>query len=165
MIDLFTKQEKLIILFLLLGLIIGIGIELYKSHFKPLPDNLNLQQLDETEKQIRQKASLIDSIIVESDRLASLSAVGTKEQNRLLAKSTTPEIPINKSKLMVNINTAPTEELVRLPQVGPVIANKIVEYRNNHGPFRRIDDLMNVKGIGIKKFTSMKPFICVDLKE
>ncbi len=56
MIDLFTKQEKLIIFFLLLGLIIGIGIELYKSHFEPLPDNLNLQQLDETEKQIRQKA-------------------------------------------------------------------------------------------------------------
>ena len=51
-------------------------------------------------------------------------------------------------KLLINVNTASVDELVLLPGIGPATAKRIVEYREEHGPFRRIEDLMNVRGIG-----------------
>src|SRR5438105_1668551 len=52
----------------------------------------------------------------------------------------------------VDLNKASVEELVKLPRVGPAIAQKIVQYRKDNGGFRRAEDLMNVKGIGKKGF-------------
>jgi competence protein ComEA len=56
----------------------------------------------------------------------------------------------------INLNTASIEELEELPGIGPTLATRIVEYREKHGPFRKIEQLMNVSGIGIKKFESLK---------
>lgn len=61
----------------------------------------------------------------------------------------------------VNINTASTSELVALPGIGPKIAEKIVSYRQEHGKFQKLEDLMAVKGIGEKKFAQLKPYITV----
>ena len=61
----------------------------------------------------------------------------------------------------VNINTADLEELQRIPGVGPATAQHIIEYRNQAGGFRSIEDLKNVKGIGDKKFAKMAPMITV----
>ncbi len=59
----------------------------------------------------------------------------------------------------VNINTATVEVLQTLPGIGPTIAQRIVEYRQTHGPFKKVEDLLNVKGIGEKKLEKIKPFI------
>ncbi|MBI2842851.1 MAG: helix-hairpin-helix domain-containing protein [Armatimonadetes bacterium] len=59
----------------------------------------------------------------------------------------------------VNINTAGPEELDTLPGVGPVTAQKIIDYRNQIGGFTSIDQLIDVKGIGPKKFEQMRPFV------
>ena len=56
----------------------------------------------------------------------------------------------------VNINTAPVEQLERLPGVGPTTAARIVEYRQKNGGFKKVEELMNVKGIGEKTFLKMK---------
>ena len=56
----------------------------------------------------------------------------------------------------VNINTATAAELDLLPGVGPVLALRILEYRRTHGPFRRVEDLDQVKGIGPAKLAKMK---------
>lgn len=58
----------------------------------------------------------------------------------------------------VHLNTATAEELETLPGVGEVTAQRIVEYRSAHG-FARIEDLMNVKGIGQAKFKKMQPWL------
>lgn len=58
----------------------------------------------------------------------------------------------------VHLNTATAEELETLPGVGTVTAQRIVEYRSAHG-FARIEDLMNVKGIGQAKFKKMQPWL------
>jgi len=58
----------------------------------------------------------------------------------------------------VHLNTATAEELETLPGVGSVTAQRIVEYRSAHG-FARIEDLMNVKGIGQAKFKKMQPWL------
>lgn len=52
----------------------------------------------------------------------------------------------------VNINSASLEELTRLTRVGPVIGQRIIDYRNANGPFEQPEDLLNVKGIGPKIF-------------
>jgi competence protein ComEA len=48
----------------------------------------------------------------------------------------------------VNVNTAPVVELESLPGIGPVLARRIVDYRTRHGPFRQLEDLLQVQGIG-----------------
>ncbi|ABB15935.1 helix-hairpin-helix domain-containing protein [Carboxydothermus hydrogenoformans] len=62
----------------------------------------------------------------------------------------------------VNINTATAEELDELPGVGPATAAKIIEYREQNGPFATIEDLKKVKGIGDKKFETLKDYITVN---
>jgi competence protein ComEA len=61
----------------------------------------------------------------------------------------------------VNINTATLEELETLPGIGPAIGQRIVDYRTAHGPFRSIDDLLNVSGIGEKRLADLRPNITV----
>jgi competence protein ComEA len=62
---------------------------------------------------------------------------------------------------MVNINTATVAELSELPGVGAKTAERIVEYRQKNGQFKKAEDLMNVRGIGEKSFLKMKPQIAV----
>jgi len=64
-------------------------------------------------------------------------------------------------KSVVNVNQASADELARLPRVGPSLAGKIVAHREQHGPFKRAEDLMEVKGIGEKMFTILQPYLAV----
>jgi len=59
----------------------------------------------------------------------------------------------------LDINTASEQELDALPGVGPSTAKAIVQYRDQHGPFRSIDDLGNVKGIGPAKLEQLRPSV------
>lgn len=60
----------------------------------------------------------------------------------------------------VNINTATKDELQNLPGIGPALAEKIIEYRQNR-KFSNIDDIKKVSGIGEKRFDAIKDFIIV----
>lgn len=61
----------------------------------------------------------------------------------------------------VNLNTATTVELESLPGIGPATAERILEYRQKNGAFKKIEDLMNVRGIGEKNFLKLKSQITV----
>lgn len=63
----------------------------------------------------------------------------------------------------VELNTATASELRTLPGVGERTAERIIEYREEHGGFEKIEDLMNVRGIGEKTFLRLRPLIRVDL--
>ena len=65
---------------------------------------------------------------------------------------------------IVNINTASASELDALPGIGPKVAARIVEYRQKNGPFKKIEELMNVQGIGEKNFLKLKAQISVSGK-
>ena len=62
---------------------------------------------------------------------------------------------------LININTAPVEELQTLKGIGESLADSIVQYRTEHGPFESINDLLNVNGIGEKKLEAIKERITV----
>ena len=61
----------------------------------------------------------------------------------------------------ININTASRSELMDLSGIGQTLAARIIEYRESHGPFAKIDDLMKVSGIGEKRFEAIQDKITV----
>lgn len=61
----------------------------------------------------------------------------------------------------VNINTATPAQLQKLPGIGAATATRIVEYRQKNGPFKKPEELMNIRGIGEKSFLKLKPLIVV----
>ena len=61
----------------------------------------------------------------------------------------------------VDINKATVDELTTLPGIGATMARRIVAFREEHGPFRRVEDLLKVKGIGEKSFEKLRPHVKV----
>jgi competence protein ComEA len=59
----------------------------------------------------------------------------------------------------VNLNTATADQFQTLPGVGPATVQRILDYRAAHGGFTRVEDLIDVKGIGPKKFEAMRPYV------
>lgn len=116
-----------------------------------------------------QKASVIG--------LASLALVGVGAvgQQSLATKSQPPsmEAPQERASItpllgtkpsprpsqsqVVAINSADAAELETLPRIGPVIARRIIEHRSTHGPFRSVEELIDVKGIGPKTMDQLRP--------
>lgn len=64
-----------------------------------------------------------------------------------------------KSSNLININTADATQLQALPGIGPAIAERIIQYRQAHGPFKNTEDIKNVQGIGDKKYEAIKDLI------
>ncbi len=61
----------------------------------------------------------------------------------------------------ININSAPADVLDKLPRVGPKVAQRIIDFRKLNGPFKKIEELMKVKGIGEKTFAKLKDLITI----
>jgi competence protein ComEA len=72
--------------------------------------------------------------------------------------------PAAAAKAAINLNTATVDQLADLPGVGKATAQRILEYRSKQGGFKKIEELMNVKGIGEKSFLKLKPMITVAAK-
>lgn len=71
---------------------------------------------------------------------------------------TSPEVAAHS----ININTALADELQRIPHVGEKLAAKIIEHREIHGPFRRVEHLMLIPGISDKRFRKIRPMVRVE---
>lgn len=78
----------------------------------------------------------------------------------LLTAATLFTAPVQaESTGVVNVNTASAEQLSLLPRVGPSLAGKILDHREENGQFKKIEDLLLVSGIGDKLFALIEPFV------
>lgn len=77
------------------------------------------------------------------------------------APEETREIPDAVPAYPVNINTATLQEFMTLPDIGLVIAQRIIDYREAHGNFRAAEELMNVEGIGEKRMEQLLDLVTI----
>ncbi|MGB2590354.1 MAG: helix-hairpin-helix domain-containing protein [Candidatus Acidiferrum sp.] len=71
-----------------------------------------------------------------------------------MAKKKPPAAPIN-------LNTANAEQLQEVPGIGPATAEKILQMRKSYGPFKSVDDLRAIRGIGPKRIEKMRKYLTV----
>lgn len=88
---------------------------------------------------------------------------GSEEPSRPAVSASAPSdsSPPEEITLLLNINTATAQQLQALPGIGAVKAQAIVDYREEHGPFRYVEELRNVRGIGETILASVMDYITV----
>jgi competence protein ComEA len=95
-------------------------------------------------------------IMIAAIAAIALSATALGAQGRATTTKT-----VATAAAPVNLNTATAEQLATIPGVGAKTAERIIEYRQKNGSFKKVEDLMNVRGVGEKSFLKMKPLITV----
>ncbi len=143
-----SKSERRALLLISLIIITAILLEWFKPHqiHKKIYD-YSLQ--DSLFRALSaQSAASTENVAKESTALTAVSPFTQyRKKNRPLQSKS------------ININRAKKEELTRLPRIGPKIAERIIAYRKLNGPFKTIDEIKEVKGIGDKTFQKLAPFI------
>lgn len=81
--------------------------------------------------------------------------------NKFFYKDMLVSVESSPAPVKVNINTASADELTKLKGIGPSLAERIVAYRTEHGPFTSADELTRVKGIGNKKLQQLKDALVI----
>ena len=97
-------------------------------------------------------------ITVPEQRRTTSSSVGA---NQPPFRSSASNPPTPEQKLLIDLNVATLEQLQTLPRIGPVIAQRIIEYRETHGPFSSADDLTKVRGIGDKTLEKIRHLVVI----
>jgi competence protein ComEA len=83
-----------------------------------------------------------------------MAAAGVAARGQASSDSKSPQ-------MQINLNVATGADLEKLPGIGPALAARIIDYRQKQGGFKKIEDLMNVRGIGEKNFLKLKPLVTV----
>ncbi|MBM4166796.1 MAG: helix-hairpin-helix domain-containing protein [Ignavibacteria bacterium] len=152
----FTKNEQLVILFLVTAFLFGGSIKLF---FK------NSQFADEPQYDYSEMTKEFDELSRAFNDSLSYSESVDKRANETINVSQNAQVRLTdekKNSKIININTATTSELEQLPGIGPSVAKNIIAYRNEHKLFHSLEEIKNIKGIGEKKFTAIKKFLSLD---
>jgi len=104
------------------------------------------------------RISLVSALAICGALLITAPMVSAQSEQAASAATAAPAKPA------LNLNTATQDQLETLPGIGPKVAERILEYRTKSGGFKRIEELMNVKGIGERSFLKLKPLIAVSPK-
>jgi len=133
----FTPLQQRAILFLLASFAVGSAIRFYRQQ-RPLP-----AVPPEVVAQFEQYAAELRADTSRGDSASSPSGVRAADRQ--------PH-----TRVRPNVNTATASELVLLPGIGVTMAKRIIAYREQHGRFRRWDDLTRVQGIGKRKLATLQ---------
>lgn len=132
----FTDNEKRILILLAIGFMVGIGIAAYQGFRADL-------DIADFSDQYRER----DTVFIErSERIPERENDDAPPLTLLAPNS-------------ININSASKEELTLLPGIGEVYAERIILYREDHGPFTAPEELLQISGIGERRLEQIKPYI------
>ena len=156
----FTEIEIKVILFLVIGFLIGFGIKIikngstlkYKSYDYTREDSLFKFYKSNAEKNREDEEKHKDSDLVQVKR----EVLNLEEIN--YTKGEEKKLPAENS---ININSAGKDELMSLPGIGEKTAQKIIDLRTERGKFEKMEELKDVKGIGEAKFNKIKKFLYI----
>ena len=136
-----TQKERFVFQFLIISLAVGLGVgTIRKTYFKP-----------DFSEQIENEIAEFKSLSIDIDE----SKLNYTQENLSKSDDIKPKISVK----LLDVNTASKNDLMTLPKIGPVTAEKIIQYRDDFGPFKSIEDLLKIKGIGQKTLDQLKPFI------
>jgi competence protein ComEA len=93
--------------------------------------------------------------------LVALMVLLSAHARPVAAQDRTSSKPPATTAVVINLNSAGPAEFEALPGIGAKTAARIIEYRQKNGPFKKIEELMNVPGIGEKNFLKLKPQLTV----
>jgi len=131
----FTPQEAKAIIFLIVILLIGSGVTLYKKYHPDFAPELLLKENRHIEKKVLEPPK----------------------------RSVTSEnLETNTSNKKINLNTATLKELDSLPGIGKELGKRILDYRESKGNFSSIEELKKIKGIGQKTFEKLKDLVTIE---
>jgi comEA protein len=131
----FTQQEKLIIKFLLGVIMLGIIVTGYRHWFG--------ESVPSAEKEILAFQAAAVRMAEEKEKIPN-----ENRQNQLLKS--------------VNINTSNKPDMMKIPGIGPVTAERIILHREDHRLFNSVEELFNVKGIGPKTLEKIRTYIKIE---
>ncbi len=155
-----SRNERITISMLLLSLIIFSGIALLK-HPVANYDPEDYKEIEEIFKERnRQMDSEKEEILVRYTPLTdTVHEAVIDEPVPVLMNSEMDENNMEAVRDTVNINLATSEELQRLPGIGPAYADRIIDWREENGLFTSPDQLLEIRGIGEKRLEQLLPFI------
>ncbi len=144
----FTRTESRVVLFLVVSFIFGIGVKTLRSGSGP--------------------PVAFDYTASDSEFAALSSAIDTSPPAPWPARNLMPRFPGDSARAHadkdhpLDLNMASKAELIALPGIGEVTAEKIILYRKDHGKFSSVDELSRIKGIGPKKLERLRPLCRVE---
>lgn len=142
----FTNTEVRVILFLGWMLLAGLGVRWVRGQYFP-DDRQGMPPFDYTRD---------DSVFTARSQLIdSLAAPPATRPPGYHAQAPSAGLQPNS----IDLNAATREQLIQLPGIGPQFADRILKFREEHGPFGAVDDLTRIRGIGPKKLAQIRPFV------
>ncbi len=178
----FTKAEKRAVIVLTVIFLIGGGLRMIKilrgeekffDNSKTEAAFVNVSaKLNSAGRTNPADTGLTESVLTaDTNVLSEGEKINLQEEMKTAEENLSAETGKDKKKskkeqaltgITININTAGKDELMKLPGVGESMADKIIQFRNEHNGFKKSEDIMKVKGIGKKKFEKIKPYITVN---
>ena len=136
-----TQKERFVFQFLIISVAVGLGVgTIRKTYFKP-----------DFPKKIENEIAEFKSLSFDIDE----SKLNDTQDNLSKSDDIKPKISVKS----ININTALKKDLLRFPKINSITAERIIQYRDVFGPFKSIEGLLNIKGIGPKTLDQLKQFI------
>ncbi len=147
-----SRKERITITSLLFVILTLLAI----STFLTQQFNFSQARYDEIVTEFKAKSSVLEQQKIENEKKY---VPQEKLEEQKVESAVEPTSDADKDKLVVNINTADLEELQKLDGIGVAYAQRILDYRQENGEFKTIDELLKIKGIGKKRLEKMAPFI------